>query len=307
MKLSIIIPTCDRGVVFDGTLRWAMEAIHGLDAEIIVVNDSPRSMPTIPEDAKRVTLLRNPGKGVGAARNFGARNATGHLLLFLDDDVLVTNQTLLAVMEVHRQHAGIALNPDWIYPPDLVSKLNGSSFGRFLEAHQMTTFRGWYADASWKDQALFESLSVASFHLSITPEDFQRSGGYDEQFPFAGFEDYDFPLRLKKAGIRFRIDTRILVFHNEADRVLLDGWLGGQERRAFTRAVAVHKGYQQLTLDYPLLKRWLLSCAQAVYPFLLWNAKRIPNRKSFDAFAFKWFGYLQAVRIYQGYSRGLKK
>ena len=307
MKLSIIIPTCDRGVVFDETLQCAMVAVHEIDAEIIVVNDSPRSMPTIPKDAKRVTLLRNPGKGVGAARNFGARNATGHLLLFLDDDVLVTPQTLLAVMEVHRQHAGIALNPDWTYPPELVGKLNGSSFGRFLEAHQMTTFRGWYADASWKEQALFESLSVASFHLSLTREDFLKTGGYDEQFPFAGFEDYDFPLRLKKAGIRFRIDTRVLVFHNEADRVLLDGWLGGQERRAFTRAVAVHRGYQQLALRYSPLKRWLLTFASAIYPLVFGGVALIPNRKAFDAIAFKGIGYLQAIRIYQGYSRGLKK
>lgn len=307
MKVSIIIPTCDRGVVFDQTLRAAAEAVKGMNAEIIVVNDSKTSTPKIPGPQLTARMLQNPGRGVAAARNFGARHASGDLLLFVDDDILITKETLRHVIDVHQEGSGIALNPDWTYPPELMRTLTHTSFGRFLQAHKMTTFRGWYADNTWKDNSLFESRSVASFHLSMARSDFENSGGYDERFPFAGFEDYDFPLRLKNAGIQFRIDTRICVFHNELDRMELSGWLNGNERRAFTRAVAVHRGYENLALHYAMPKRIILRLLLIVYPLLLVGLKFIPDRKALDFMLFTWFGYLQAAKIYRGYSLGLKK
>ncbi len=307
MKVSIIIPTCDRGAVFDQTLRAAAAAVKGMNAEIIVVNDSKTSTPKIAEALPAARLFQNPGRGVAAARNYGARHASGDLLLFVDDDILITQESLRHVIDVHRENSGIALNPDWTYPPELMHTLSHTSFGRFLQAYKMTTFRGWYADKTWKDNALFESLSVASFHLSMARSDFEKSGGYDEQFPFAGFEDYDFPLRLKNTGIQFRIDTRICVFHNELDRTELSGWLNGNERRAFTRAVAVHRGYQHLALHYSQTKQFALRLALVLYPVLFWLFSQIPNRQSFDGMAFKWIGYLQAAKIFRGYINGLSK
>lgn len=170
----------------------------------------------------------------------------------------------------------------------------------------MTTFEGWYGDPTWKSQALFESKSVASFHLSLRREDFARTSGYDENFPFAGFEDYDFPLRLRKAGVSFRIDSRIRVLHNEADRLNLKNWLQSQERRAFTRAVAVRRGYANLALTYTASKGAILQLALFTYSFWLALFSYWPFGKLWDKLAFTGIGYLQAAKIYQGYTRGMK-
>lgn len=306
MKLSIIIPTRDRGEIFNQTLQSAVSAVAGLDAEVLVVNDSPTGTPIIPVNLKNVRLLSSEGRGVATARNRGAREASGDLLIFIDDDVVIDATTVRKVIEQHETNDKIALNPDWVYPPELVEVLHHSAFGRFLFRHGMTSFEGWYADKSWKPQEIFESKSVASFHLSLKRKDYEQTGGYDESFPFAGFEDHDFPLRLKKAGISFLIDTRIQVFHNEADRLSMKNWLASQERRAFTRAVAVRKGYEHLALSYSPLKRALHSLLAMGAPLGTVVMSSWPFGKWLDGLAFAGIGYLQAVRIYQGYARGMK-
>jgi GT2 family glycosyltransferase len=210
------------------------------------------------------------------------------------------------VLSVHREHHRIALNPNWVYPPELVTSLHRTAFGRFLEKHAMTTFRGWYADSSWKSDALFASRSVASFHLSMRREDFAASRGYDEQFPHAGFEDYDFPRRLAKIGLGYFIDTRITVYHNESDRLTVRNWVQNQERRAFTRAVAVRRGYAELALHYPPAKQGLLSLLLTGRPLWLGLLNWLPELAGLDAMKFRIIGVLQAASIYKGYSAGLK-
>lgn len=307
MELSIIIPTKDRESIFNATLKAAVDATTGMDAEIIVVNDSRTGTPLVPEAYRGVKLLQNSAHGVASARNLGARNATGEVILFLDDDIVISGDSLRHVLSLHREKDRIAVNPDWVYPPERLKAIEQTLFGRFLIKHQMTSFKGWYSDASWKENEIFQSASVASFHLSMRRADFMRTGGYDESFPFAGFEDYDFPHRLKKAGIAFLIDTRIRVYHNEEDRLQLGNWLNNQERRAHTRAVAVHRGYGHLALNYPTTQQVALNLLQLLSPLLLVLMEILPNRRLFDRMAFACMGYLEAVKIYRGYSRGLKE
>jgi len=307
MEISIIIPTKDRGRIFERTLLAAVNAVHDIHAEIIVVNDSKVASPPVPDAFQIVRVVNNPSQGVASARNLGAQMATGKLILFLDDDIIISSASVRHVMNVHREKLGIALNPDWIYPPELLNTLSHIFFGRFLIAHNMTTFKGWYADETWRENALFPSLSVASFHLSMNRADFLCTGGYDEQFPMAGFEDYDFPRRLKKANIAYWIDTRITVQHNEEDRMQLSAWLDSQERRAATRAIAVGRGYPELALNYSVGKRTILSILLAMYPVILVVMKLLPRGIEWDRLQFRFIGVLQAARIYKGYSAGMKK
>ncbi len=307
MQLSIIIPTKDRQRVFDETLRWAIQAVETLDAEIIIVNDSKTSSPSIPTGSNKITLHQNPKSGVAAARNFGASKATAKLLLFLDDDVMISKQSLLHIFSIHEKNERVCLNVNWEYPPSLHKQLALSQFGRFLETHGMSSFKGWYADSSWKDHSLFASKSVASFHLSILKSDFEKTKGYSEHFPHAGFEDYDFPLQLKQAGLLFYIDSRVTVFHNEADRLQMSNWLNNQQRRAATRRVAVDLGYTELKLTYSTQKIILLNTIVALSTLFVAALKIIPNRTRFDGLYFKLVGALQAAQIYKGYTSHLSQ
>src|SRR5262245_15675642 len=133
MQLSIVIPTRDRGPVFEETLRCALRSIEHIDAEILVVNDSPTSKPAIP-DSPRVKMIENYGKGVAAARNNGVRATSGDLLLFLDDDIVISKETIDHIGKVHTEIEGLCLNLNWEYPPDLIDKIKTTQFGRFMIA-----------------------------------------------------------------------------------------------------------------------------------------------------------------------------
>jgi GT2 family glycosyltransferase len=219
-------------------LRCAIKAVEHLDAEILVVNDSRETKPSIPLSSY-VRMIDNPGKGVASARNAGVRATSGDYILFLDDDIVIARNSIDHIMNVHRGKNDLCLNVNWEYPPATIDVIRKTQFGRFLISSRLTSFKGWYHHPSWKDNALFPSTSVASFHLSLKRTDFEKTRGYNEQFPHAGFEDYDFPIELKKAGMSFYIDSRTTVYHNEADRISFNSWLAGQERRAATRKSAL--------------------------------------------------------------------
>jgi len=301
MVLSIIIPTRDRGAVFDETLRSAIKAIEHLDAEILVVNDSPDKQPVVPV-LPNVRMIKNPGRGVASARNSGVRSTTGDIILFLDDDIVISRQSIDRILKTHSEMTNICLNVNWEYPPDMMKQISGTQFGRFLIASRLTSFKGWYNHPSWRDNELFASKSVASFHLSMKRKDFEKTPGYNETFPHAGFEDHDFPQELKKAGLSFFIDGRAMVYHNEADRMNFNNWLANQERRAVTRKVAVNLGYKELTLKHSAFKRFLFSIVGAGDGVIRAMIYLIPNTRIFDPLFFKLVGALEAHRIYRGYT-----
>lgn len=301
MKLSIIIPTKDRGDIFLQTLQHAVESIKHLDAEVLIVNDSKTTKINLPAK-NNVRILDNPKTGVAAARNFGVKESSGELLLFLDDDILISKKSIDHVLMLHDQIQDACFNLNWNYPPALNASLEKSQFGRFMKAHQLTYFKGWYNDITWKDEALFKSKSVASFHLSILRKDFQKTKGYNEQFPHAGFEDYDFPLQLARAGISFYIDSRVTVHHNEADRSNLQNWLNSQQRRAATRKVAVGIGYTELQLEFGSIKKVLLKTINLLHDGILVLLAITPNYKPLDFIYFRLVAALQAGKIFKGYT-----
>lgn len=302
ITLSVIVPTKDRGLVLHRTLSALSESLWGLESEVVVVNDGKDPLTPLMQSFPEFHFIKNPGRGVASARNFGVTKASGSLLLFLDDDILVSAQSVRHVIALHEEHRKACFNLNWEYTEELNGKLQETLFGRFLQYHRMTSFRGWYNDEnSWRENELFESKSVASFHLSIERNCFLKSGGYNEGFPFAGFEDYDFPLRLRAAGVRFFIDTRVTVYHNEMDRLNMTNWLNSQEQRAVTRRFAVGQGYDELTLSYNPVKR-------AIFQSILRTESAI--RKALTAFDrilfFDWLGrriiaLMQASRIFKGY------
>src|SRR6185295_15410990 len=85
MRISIVIPVHDN----EACLRHCLAALPspGPDVEIIVVDDA--STPPVAARPGIEVLRLASNAGPGAARNHGARRATGDVLLFVDSDVVV--------------------------------------------------------------------------------------------------------------------------------------------------------------------------------------------------------------------------
>lgn len=132
MYLTIIIPTKEREEIFKKTLAAAIDAIEDCPAEIIVVNDSKTSCPKIPDYLPNVKLINNPKSGVASARNEGVKHSTGDLLLFLDNDIIISKESVKHIMELYAQYPMGCFNLDWKYPPALQELLTKSSFEDLL-------------------------------------------------------------------------------------------------------------------------------------------------------------------------------
>jgi GT2 family glycosyltransferase len=303
MELSIIIPTKDRIEILTASLKALRQAVSHIDCEVIVVNDSSTSKPNIPLGFKKISVVNNPKSGVASARNFGASLALSQILLFMDDDIQVSKDVIDRTIEFYKNNSNACFNPDWHYPSVLIDRLQSTAFGRFMIAYHLTSFKGWYNGLDWREGEIFPVQLLASFYLPITRDQFCRSGGYNEDFPHAGFEDYDFPVRLRKVGVRFFIDTRVSVFHNEEDRSDLRNWLGRQIRGAQTRKIGVGLGYQQLGIEYSYFKRFVYSAVFFFKTPLIRAVTAFPNVQAFDFIKFRLILFLQAASIFEGYNK----
>ena len=88
-RFSIVIPTYNR-------LDFLKQALSSVwtqtftDYEVVVVDDgsTDRTWDWLAVQGKRIRAIRQPNRGPGAARNFGAREAQGNYVALLDSDDL---------------------------------------------------------------------------------------------------------------------------------------------------------------------------------------------------------------------------
>ncbi len=101
MKTSIIIPTLNRQEILLETLT-GISKIPG-DFEVLVVDqsDEPVSEDILKTIDQRIRIVYVNQKGLPNARNIGANEADGEILIYLDDDVEIQN---LNFVEAHLQN-----------------------------------------------------------------------------------------------------------------------------------------------------------------------------------------------------------
>ena len=193
-----------------------MELLDGLarqtyrDFEAVVVCDGEDSETRGREKSVRREfplrwMFHEENRGLAAARNTGARAASGDFLLFLDDDVVPDADLLKSHDEAH------ATAPEW---PDT------TVFGRIVEAREapLQSRTDEFLQKSWEQSLTntmppegssprINSVGVEAersawfgLNCSIRRELFVRmGGGFDERL--RSDEEMEFGLRLYRAGV----------------------------------------------------------------------------------------------------------
>ena len=305
MDISIIIPTYNRNSILYKNLATARDELKGLDYEIIVVNDSKNNQVAIPSEWQgNIICVNNPKQGVASARNLGASLARSGNLVFVDDDMMLNRKAVEGTMEYLKKNKNVCLNINWIYPDELKHRLESYSFGRYLEHFGFTSLRGWMGkDYDWKEDQVTKATGITSQFLAMSREVFDRTGGYNENFPFAGFEDHDFWKKLEKTGTTPYLDTGLMIWHNEEDRLQMKQWLDRKYRGGQTRFVAVEMGHSELTLEYNNLKGGIYFILSKIEFAIVVIANVIPNHKIFDPIYFRIVNLLLGLNLYKGYTK----
>lgn len=198
---SVVIPTRDRRAMLLELLRrlGAQDAAPGA-FEVVVVDAGSTDSTT---SALSSWFSRQPFRSVAIgpaaaarARNAGASASVGHLLIFLDDDMLPDPGFISAHLEAARQFPGAVVVG--------ACPVAGARrpFSRMIAR--------WYAgqfDAMTTTATTGHTLTafqVFTGNLMVPRAVFERIGGFDERFEGYGGEDTDFGIRLVAAGIPLR-------------------------------------------------------------------------------------------------------
>ena len=212
---TIIIPTKDRAQILAQLLDSIEQlgAIERILPEIIVadndsrdntyehVNSKARCFPT----TIRALKVRRPGKS--AAINDAVHTATGNILAFLDDDVVVDKTWLISIEEFfqngkYQVGQGIVRLQSPAKDDPEIQKL----VQRYRTIPKLE-----------HDPKLKEVHSLNGSNFFVSRDVFDRVGGFDERLgPGASgtSEDVEFAHRLARSGVGIGYASKAVVYHH---------------------------------------------------------------------------------------------
>lgn len=307
IDISIIIPTYNRNDLLTSCITSVIKNV-ACNYEIIVVNDYKLSDVKLTLENENIRVINNPKQGVASARNFGAKHALSSILLFIDDDMIIRDFAVDKVVEYITENRKSTYNADWIYPPDVNAKFIKTKFGKYLNSIEFTSLQGMNKDVikEWDKDSLLDGKAITSQFLGVSKALFDSLNGYKENYPFAGFEDYDLSQRLENNDINFIIDTTVCLYHNELDRLTPKNFMLRRRRGSVSRRFAVNDGYTELILHYGFLKNTTLKVLSYFESSILKIVQLFPNIYPFDLMYKKSMNILIAINIYIGYTTKIK-
>lgn len=306
--LSLIIPTHNRsGILRDTLLALGRQSWPFNQFEVIVVadncqDDTAEMVAAYQAQAPyRLRFLSHTAGNAAATRNLGAAQAQGQVLLFLDDDVGPQPDLVRAHGEAQAPHRVVLgyskpilpENPSW-WQMD-ARRWWEDTFREFKQPGHRFTYRDFF-----------------SGNVSLPTTLFQQIGGFDTALN--RLEDYEFGLRLLKAGIRFHYEPLAVGHHYE--NTDLEKWLRrirqegaadvlmsrrhpelrpslfGHLQEPVTR---LHRLFRHLALYYPRHSEYLEPC-------LLGLAARLERLRQ----RYRWWQVITVLRAYN-YWRGVSE
>ena len=220
--VSIIIPTRDHFTDIKRCLNTLLERTTGVPYEIIVMDDHSRDPQVfdyyraLEREHSNIHVAPSEGEfNYSAVNNAGARLAHGDLLLFLNNDVEVTESGWLAEMTRWVCLPGVGVAGAKLLYPDGRIQHAGIVLG--MTGHAGHIYAGQESGTS----SLFLSPDVTRDVSAVTGacmlvrrDVFETLGGFDEELVLV-FNDVDFCLRVLRAGYRVVYAPSARLIHYE--------------------------------------------------------------------------------------------
>ncbi|MFC2025809.1 glycosyltransferase [Chloroflexota bacterium] len=220
-KVSIIIPSKGYNSLIKKCIHSILRKTDYNKYEIVIVNNGDRHPDEFTEYQRliqdsRITVVHFEGSfNYSAINNYGAKFATGTLLLFLNNDTEVLESDWLDELVMWADSDGVGavgaklLKPNGsIQHAGVIIGLTGFAGHMFMgqPEYQWTIFGlpEWYRNY----------LAVTSACMMIKTDVFERIGGYDESFIMNG-SDVEICLRLHNAGLRVVYNPFVKIKHVE--------------------------------------------------------------------------------------------
>jgi glycosyltransferase involved in cell wall biosynthesis len=182
------------------TLEICLNAIfnsRNQNFEIIVVDDgSIDNTIKIAELFSCKILRMAKNRGPAAARNLGAKEAKGEVLLFIDSDIEIKNNTLDLIIDSLKKYPVV--------------------FGIYYQKsgvdNLLSLFQNFFAAKSILDTKENTSMFY-SYCGAIKKNIFEEAGGFNEDWIHATFEDVELGSRITEKGHQIYLNKNIKLTH----------------------------------------------------------------------------------------------
>ena len=189
MKISVVIATRNRAALLDGALASLRAQLGAPEIEAIVVDNGSSDATRDVAERHAATYLFEARPNRALARNGGIAVATGEIVLFVDDDVVLPPYFVAAHARAHA--AGIF--PHVVSGP--IINVPAS------DVRPVPTFLNG-------SNAYFCTCNV-----SVPRSALEAVGGFDESFDKYGWEDTELGVRLRNFDVRRRFVWEAYLWH----------------------------------------------------------------------------------------------
>jgi GT2 family glycosyltransferase len=225
ISASIIIPTFNGASRIGYCLDALTSQIAGRNVEILVVNDgSTDHIADVVGRYSAVRLITQANAGPAAARNRGASEARGTILLFTDDDCVPMPDWLDAMLEPFK-------NPEVVGAKGIYRTRQKRLAARFVQIE--------YED-KYRLMATLPAIDfIDTYSAAFLRDRFLEMTGYDTSFPVACAEDVELSYRMSARGWLMKFAPAAIVYHTHPDSFW--SYLKKKYKFAFWRVLAVRK------------------------------------------------------------------
>lgn len=201
MKVSVIIPTYNEEDVIEKCLM-SLAKQSFKDFEVVVVDDGSTDntqdiLKSFKLEKFKLTTLKGEHKGPGFARNLGAKQAKGEILVFVDSDMTFDKHFLKMLIK-----------------PIIAAKTKGTfSKDEYVSNWDMPLARAYNLNEGWEKKKRHPKNypSTQKVFRAILKKEFDRVGG----FTAGGYND-DWSLS-EKLGYQATVAEKAIFFHKNPD------------------------------------------------------------------------------------------
>lgn len=227
---SVVIPAYNSA----GFIEKALDSVRNqsfTNYEVIVVNDgsTDNTESVLLAYSNKygqfpLSVMSQPNKGIGGARNSGVFSAQGEFIAFLDSDDSWLPEKLEKIFKFLQAHHDVDVACHY------ETEINNNGAKRLLKYGAISNGNS-YEDLLFNGNRLSPSATVVRREMA------QAIGGFSDEPKFNSAEDYEFWLRLAKEGAVFGLLTEFLGFY----------WL---EANSITSKIEYHHENIQNVLDH---------------------------------------------------------
>jgi lipopolysaccharide/colanic/teichoic acid biosynthesis glycosyltransferase/glycosyltransferase involved in cell wall biosynthesis len=200
MKVSVIIPAHNAAQTIEECIEALLnQSVPRKEYEVIIVDDGSIDGTATLAQSQGVRVITQPRRGPAAARNAGAEQATGEILLFTDADCVPAPTW---IEEMTRPFS----DPEVVGVKGTYLTQQRELVARFVQIE----YEDKYDRMARQERIDFVDTYSAGYRRDV----FLANGGFSTIFPTASVEDQELSFRLARKGYRMVFAPKARVYHH---------------------------------------------------------------------------------------------